>query len=249
MPRARPEQAIDRVTADVGRVFGDRLVCLALYGSAADGAFVEGRSDLNFAVVLRQITHGDLKALQGLLPAWHKLGAASPLLIDLDFLEHARDVFPIELEDIRANHRLLSGEDVFAPLRIERAHVRRQLEQESRAKLLRLRVQYAETGGERGAVQALMLDSVTTFLVMIRSVARLLLDSGRTDSGASLDRFEEATGERLTAIREISGVRSGRPWASDHDSMFRDYLADVDRLVEVIDRLPVGSPGDRSGEG
>ena len=92
MARVQPQQAIDCVTVDVPKTFGDRLICLALYGSAVHQGFIQGRSDLNFAIILQRVTQEDLEALHKLLPAWHQLGVATPLVIDLDFLEHARDL-------------------------------------------------------------------------------------------------------------------------------------------------------------
>jgi hypothetical protein len=236
MPRAQRQRAIERVSSDVDRAFGNRLVCLALYGSAANESFIPERSDLNFAIVLEAVTIEDLQALQPLLPAWHRLGVGTPLVVDLDFLEHARDVFPIELEEIRSSHRLLAGRDVFSPLDIAAVDLRRQLEQEARAKLLRLRVQYAETGGKHRQVEALMRDSLTSFLVLIRAVLRLHDQSVPAAQAAVLDHLEALTGESFAAIRDIVGVKAGEPVAAA-DSLFRRYLGDVERLVRAIDQL------------
>ncbi len=238
MAQAHLQQAIDRVSIDVPQAFGDRLVCLALYGSAANEAFIPGRSNVNFAVVLERVTVEDLKRMQRLLPAWHRLGVVTPLLIDLDFLEHARDVFPIELEDIRSSHRVLAGSDVFAQLRIDTTDLRRQLEQEGRSKLLRLRVQYAETAGRSRDVEALILDSVASFLVIARSVLRLDASSAPTEPLLLLDRLETFAGESFAGLRQAAKAKTGESFASGPDAAFGDYLADVERLVRVIDRLP-----------
>lgn len=238
MSSAQREKAISRLTTDVPMAFGDRLVCLALYGSGTSEAFVPEHSNLNFAIILDQVTLADLKTLQGLLPAWHRLGVATPLLVDTDFLDHARDVFPIELEDLRSSHRILAGEDVLAGLSIDRADLRRQLEQEARGKLLRLRMQYAETAGKLKDVEALMRDSVKSLLIIVRGVLRLhpgVVPAGSLDL---LDRFEATVGEPFSAIRQATGVRLGQGgWTSAVDSVFGDYLADVERLVGVVDRL------------
>jgi hypothetical protein len=241
MPHAQRQQAIDRVSADVSKAFGARLVCLALYGSATNEAFIPERSDLNFAVVLQDIRLEDLQALQGVLRAWHRLGVATPLLVDLDFLRRACDVFPIELEEIRSSHRVLAGRDVFAPLHIELLDLRRQMEQEARGKLLRLRLQYAETAGKRADVEALMLDSLTSFLVLVRGVLRMYGEVVPTAVPLLLDRFESLTTEPLAAIRAVAGAKAGEAFATTADSLFRDYLGDVERLVRIIDRLPLAT--------
>ena len=117
----RTEDAIAQVTRASPAVFGTDLVSLALYGSAAGEDFVPGQSDLNFAIVLERLTFAHLKALHQHLPKWHKLGAATPLLLDRRWIERSRDVFPMEFHDIKAQHRVLFGEEVFATLAIDAA--------------------------------------------------------------------------------------------------------------------------------
>lgn len=233
--------------ADVPPAFGERLVCLALYGSAVTEAFIPDTSDLNVAIVLDRIGIDDLKAMRRLLPAWRKLGIAPPLLIDLDYLERARDVFPIELEDIRAAHEILAGNDVFANLRIERSHLRHELEQEARGKLLRLRVAYANSADGRAAVETLMRNSVNSFLIIMRAVVRLEAGEAPVPLLALIDRFEALTGERLPGIRRATRVRLGQEkWPATNDTAFIEYLGDVERLVAVVDRLHTGGAVDQS---
>src|SRR5574340_854685 len=122
------EKAVAQLTEHVRLVFGTDLVSLTLYGSAAGEDFVPGKSDLNLAIVLEHITFPYLKALHAHLPKWHKLGAAVPLLLDRRFVEQGRDVFPMEFHDIKEQHRVLYGEEIFARLEIDSRHLRYQAE-------------------------------------------------------------------------------------------------------------------------
>ena len=238
------QKAIDRIAADVPPAFGKRLVCLAAYGSGVTEAFIPGTSDLNVAIVLDRVGLDDLKILQRWLPAWRKLGVATPLLVDVEYLERACDVFPIELGDIRAAHRLLAGDDVFATLHIHAADLRRQLEQEARAKLLRLRVAYAEAAGA-AEVEALMHASVKSFLVIMRGVVRLQTGAAPEGLLALIEKFEELNGADLAGMRSATRVRLGHEkWSGATDAAFAAYLADAERLVAVVDRLYAdGAPG------
>ncbi|MBI3783313.1 MAG: hypothetical protein HY270_07920 [Deltaproteobacteria bacterium] len=233
---AKTEKAIARLTESVRQVFGNDLVSLLLYGSAAGEDFIAGRSDLNCAIVLEHITHAHLKQLHARLAEWHKLGMATPLLLDRTFLDGARDVFPMELHDMQAQHRLLAGEDVIAGLEIDRRNLRYQAEHEARSKLLRLRALYAEVGADSARLQALLLDSVKTFVILMRNLSRLRGGVGHRRYEDALAQFERDTTTSFPTMRQLLHVRHGsEEWRGDIDGIFSAYLEEVERLVDLID--------------
>jgi hypothetical protein len=236
---AQSEKTITQVTEQVRRIFGKDLVSLALYGSAAGEDFVPGKSDLNFAIVLERVTFPYLKALHQHLPKWHKLRVAAPLLLDRQFLDRARDVFPMEFHDIKEQHRVLYGEDVFAILAIDARHLRYQAEHEARGKLLRLRTLYAEVGTERKRLEALMLDSAKTFVIIMRNFVRLRRGESRTRYLQVIDEFERQFQQTFPTIRNLVQIKLGmQRWADGIEETFRSYLDEVERLVDLVDRTP-----------
>jgi hypothetical protein len=244
---AQSEKTITRVTEQVRLIFGKDLVCLALYGSAAGEDFVAGRSDLNLAIVLERITFQHLTALHQHLPKWHKLRVATPLLLDRQFLDRARDVFPMEFHDIKEQHRVLYGEEVFATLVIDGRHLRYQAEHEARGKLLRLRTLYAEIGAERNRLKALMLDSAKTFVIIMRNFIRLRRGESRTRYLQVIDEFERHFHQTFPTIRHLVHLKLGmQRWADGVEDTFRSYLGEVERLIDLIDHtLPEESRADR----
>jgi predicted nucleotidyltransferase len=238
------EKAIVQVAEQVRLVFGADLVSVTLYGSAAGEDFVPGKSDLNLAIVLEHVTFPHLKALHEHLPKWHKLGAAVPLLLDRPFLERARDVFPMEFHDIKEQHRVLFGEEIFAQLEIDSRHLRYQAEHEARGKLLRLRALYAEVGADRKRLEHLILSSAKTFVVIMRNFVRLRRGAGQTRYLAVLDEFEQHSEQTFPAVRHVLQVKLGtQPWADGIEEVFRAYLEEVERLIGWFDRpLPESEP-------
>ena len=234
---AKSERALAQLTEQMRAAFGPDLVSVVLYGSAAGDDFVPGRSDLNFAIVLERVTFPLLKVLHRYLPQWHKLGMAMPLLLDRPFLSRARDAFPMEFHDIKAQHRVLYGESVIANLTIDTRHLRYQAEHEARSKLLRLRGLYAEVGADPKGLPALMIDSVKTFVIIMRNFIRL--QGGAAHSGyiQVLDQFERHTNLSFPTMRLLVRVRLGvEPWPETIDRTFAAYLEEVERLVNLIDR-------------
>src|SRR5262249_62001938 len=100
-------------------------------------------------------------------------GFAVPVLVDGDYFDRPRDTFPMELDDIRRQHRVLAGSDPFVALRVEPAALRRECEYEARAKLLRLRALFLELARAPDAIEALMTGSLKTFLIVLRHLLRL----------------------------------------------------------------------------
>jgi len=226
-----------QVTEQARQVFGTNLVSIVLYGSATGDDFVPGQSDLNVAIVLERMSFLHLKALHQHLPRWHKLGLATPLLLDRRWIERGRDVFPMEFHDIKAQHRVLYGEEVFATLVIDRRHLRFQAEHEARGKLLRLRTLYAEVGADRKRLERLMLDSAKTFVIIMRNFIRVDGKEGASRHLEVLDEFETHFAVAFPTMRHLVGVRLGtQQWGEGIEGTFASYLDEAERLVDLLDR-------------
>src|SRR5689334_14550652 len=118
MPDARTDAIIARLSESIRAAFGNDLISLILYCSAACDDFIAGRYDLNYAIVLERVSFAHLQSLNQQMSGWRKQGMAMPLLFDRGFLASASDVFPMELLDIQAQHRVLYGEEIVAALRV-----------------------------------------------------------------------------------------------------------------------------------
>ena len=234
---ARTEQDLGRFTTDVQAALGEGLVCLALYGSAVDGDFVSGRSDVNTAVVVGHVTPAVLDRLGPVVAPFRRRGFALPLIVDLEYLERARDVFPMELADLGRRHRVLAGRDVFVGLSIQPAALRRACEREARGKQLRLRALYLDTSGEDRLLDEVLVGSLKSFLVLLRHLVVLHGAPSPEDYGATLDAGERLLGP-LPAMRRLLAHRTGsarRPPAALRADVAA-YLAEVDRIVTAADR-------------
>jgi hypothetical protein len=240
---AQSEKTLAQFTQEVRQLLADDLVAVALYGSGAGANFVPGASDLNVVIVLKEARFEVLQKLQPRIAAWHKLGFALPLLMDREFLQRGRDVFPMEFHDIKEQHRLLWGEEVFRELEINTHHLRFQAEHEARSKLLRLRALYLECGGDQQRLRALMLDSLKTFLLLMRHFIRLRGQEGLLTYTEVLDQFEQHFQHAFPRMRQLLAIRaSQQEWPAEATAdCFRDYLAEVQQLVSLIDHLPLGT--------
>jgi hypothetical protein len=237
-PDARVEARIAAFTDEVRTALGDRLVSLVLHGSAAGEDWVADRSDVNTAIVVPRVTLEVLEALAPLVTRWRGRGFALPVLMDREYLDGARDTFPMELDDIRRQHRVLAGTDAFAALEIDPRALRRECEYEARGKLLRLRALFLDTARTPAAIEQLMVESLKSFVIVLRHLLRLRDGEAAHGYGDVLAAGERAVGP-LPTMRKLLAHRAGdaRLRAGALRAEFGAYLGEVERIVEAVDAV------------
>lgn len=235
----KTEQVIEKFTHEIQTLYGDDLVSLILYGSAAGADFVPDRSDLNFLVVLKRVTPEALRKAMPLVRAWHRQKIATPLFVDPEFLQSSLDLFPIEFLDMQEQHRLLAGTDILLDLEISPKNLRLQCEEELKGKLLNLRRAYLETAGRVEALEGLMTRSLKSFLTVVRHLLRLKGLQPAHEFLEILVQAEEAFGISLEAIRDVHSLRLGmiRLDKSNAQTLFERYLADIEQLAACADTI------------
>lgn len=233
---ARRERALTSFATATARALGEELIALALYGSGAGEDWLPARSDVNTAIVTRRLTPGVLDTLGASLRELPP-GFAVPLVLDEEYLARARDVFPMEFDDLRRQHRLLAGKDVMATITVDRAALRRQCEHEARAKLLRLRTLYL-TAPRQAALEGSILGSLKSFLVVLRHLVRLRGDEPGTTYRQALTAGETCVGP-LPQMRALLDHREGTPSLAPEAvrAGLARYLGDVERIVAAVDAL------------
>lgn len=219
--------------------YGDALVSVVLYGSAARGDFQPGVSDLNLLALLRDADAATLRRGSAAARGWVAEGNPPPLVWGAEEWRRSADVFPIEIADIRDAHRVLWGTDPFGELRIDWEHLRHQCEYELKGKHIQLRERYLLSAGEPAELAALLTRSISTFLVLFRTVLRLLKEPATRDSEAVI---REVAGRAEFDPKPLLDVlRLRRDGAGFHpsadDPTVTGYLDAVARTSEFVDRL------------
>src|SRR6188508_703126 len=87
---------------DLKSTHGKNLASVILYGSAAAGEFVPGRSDYNVLVALNKIGPADLRNAHAARREWSRMGHSIPVYFTVSELSNAADVFPIEFSKMES---------------------------------------------------------------------------------------------------------------------------------------------------
>lgn len=233
------EQILQGFVQDVQGLYGEELVAILLYGSAAAAEYVPGRSDINVAVILRRLTPALLRKAAGRIRGWHRQGFATPLFLDPETLHASLDVFPIEFLDIQERHRTLWGADVLAGLHIDPGNLRLQCEQELRGKLLKLYQSYVECAQAPGDLERVLRVAVSSIVVLARTLLRLGGGDPGGGTAAVLERTQIRFGTSTASLRRAFDLKRGdiRLGGADLEELYRGVLEDVQGLVRVVDGL------------
>ena len=229
----KPEDLVRKLEQALGK----DIRSVILYGSAAAGDHVGKRSDYNILVVTNRLGVNELNALSKPSRAWLRAGNPTPLYFTLDRLQKSADVFPIEMMDIKESHKVLAGEDVLDQVEVHPENLRLILEHELKSSLIHLRESFLLTDGKSKKVIDLMVDSLSSFLVLFRAALRLYeqeVPPRKLDALARLRthiQFDDGIFRRIEDLKEGSGSSRG----VDATRMFETYLQTVESVVDAVD--------------
>ncbi len=228
-----PEQLVEKLK----QANPTGLKAVILYGSAAAGDHVGKRSDYNVLVVMDQLGLPELKLFLKPSEAWVKDGNAAPLLFTPEGFRHSGDVFPIELLDIRDSHRVLFGQDITGEIEINPENLRLQLEHELKGKLIQLRERYLETGGKSRQVADLMINSLSSFLVLFRAALRLFREQVPSTKLEAVTQLSSHIPFDPGVFASVEALKAGtkKPREVDTEELFGRYLQTIEAIVEAVD--------------
>ncbi|MDD5496575.1 MAG: nucleotidyltransferase domain-containing protein, partial [Candidatus Omnitrophica bacterium] len=137
----RQQRAIDDFTLFLKRTYGEGLISVVLYGSAASGKFSERYSNLNLLIVLDDASPENLKKIAPLLNT-KRFRAFNMIVLTEEFILSSTDVFPIDFLDMKEKHVLLYGRDLLSGLEIDISNLRFQCEHELKSHLISMKRTY-----------------------------------------------------------------------------------------------------------
>jgi predicted nucleotidyltransferase len=233
------EKVLNQLVERLQKAYGERLLSVVLYGSAAADDHQARFSDFNVLCVLGEITRRELDSAEEIFRWWREHGNASPLLLTEDEMAASTDCFAIEFNDIKRQHRVLYGKDVVAPLVLDNCFYRAQVEHDLRAKLLRLRQKACGMMSDTDLLRRLLLDSVSTFCVLFRhalvlhgvdapATKRAVIESSRQHFGIDAVPFE-----RLLDVRE----ERIKPREVEPVPLLASYLQGISTVIAAVNQV------------
>jgi hypothetical protein len=216
---------------------GGSFVSLYIYGSAVDGSFRPGKSDLNLFLVTRHLSAAGLRGLAKAWPGDHAGGhRVNLVLLSEDQVPRAHDAFSLELTEIRSRGRLVAGKDVLAGSEAPREALRVHIERDLRVLGVRLRRVYLGARGDGHALAGTLAGAAGSLVACARGVLALTGGDGATPQ-AALTRVAEWAGIEPRAWLEAWRLRRESEPPDQLETLYVDFLDATDRLLAKIDHL------------
>ncbi len=233
------ENLLSQLLGKLTKTFGERLVSVVLYGSAAAGDHHEGYSDLNVLCVLNEVTVRELEQSDPVFRWWREKKNPAPLLLSEHEVRTSTDCFAIEFHDIKTHHRILQGKDVISNLVIDDSFYRAQVEHDLLAKLLRLRQKATSALSDKDVLRSLLADSVSTFCILFRHALILRGSAAGGRKREVIEQAREAFGIDPLPFTKLLDLREGRikPRELEPAGLLDSYLKQISVVIDAVDRL------------
>ena len=224
--------------ADVNGIFGDRLEAVILYGSAARGEFVPGRSNVN---VLLIVGEHDIEALRRYAKRhrrWAKENLVAPLVLASTEISATTGSFPLEYLDIQQTHVLLQGHDPFATLTIPTDGLRRHCLVQLETHAIRLRQRLIEAAGKPEGEVLLLPLALTSLLTVLRGIVRAFGQEPPTRTEPLVSEAEKTLGVPLAPLTDVWRLKRGEisPGPVEVPKLVLRYASTIDAIIERMRR-------------
>jgi len=232
---ADPESIARRFVTELQADLGDRLNAAILFGSVARGEWIEGVSDINVLVLVREM---NARLLADASPACVRSAKSGvvPLIMAGDEWARAHDVFGIELSDIRDAHVALLGGDPTGDVDVAPPMLRLQAEREIRSKMLHLHGALMLEAGDPARIGQLLRLSLPSFLTYLRTALRLEGRPVPSSSESVIDAACALIEVPPRPFQTVLAARASTGWLVPiDDPLIDEYNTAAERLAAFID--------------
>ena len=232
---AEVTKALDTLAAELRGAAGENLRGVILFGGLARGRYIEGASDINLVVYLRDASVDSIAAIAPALHEAWRTHRVDPLIVTAAEIQRLTVVFPTKMLDIQRRHVVVLGEDPFTGLTVDREHIRLRVEQELRNLQLRLRHRFVRVRDDESALEQTVADAAPTLAVNLRAL--LLLNGVVSDEfQPALAIFELAAttfGLDAEALAATKRVHQGDETASVGRELFGRLLTTIEKAAQL----------------
>ena len=170
---AKTEDYLNEFVDGLKKGWGDRLLSVILYGSAARGEAYTPKSDLNVLVVVKDLSLELLLLIEKTVRHGERKAGIVPIFWTEEELKSSTDIFPVEFLDMIQNHKVLYGADLLRGIQIDTSNLRHQIEFELRVKLLSLRGGWLSFADSPKSRADFLVRAGTSFMVLFEQSKKL----------------------------------------------------------------------------
>jgi len=229
-------QTLRSYVKDTATLFGGVVQSIVLYGSAARGDYLPGRSNLNVMMVLATLELDGLKRYAKAHRRWSAERIVVPLFLTESDLDISRELYPLEYVEMQEHHVVLAGRDPFAGQPVDLGRMAMQCEQEIHGNLLRLRQRFVEGGGTIEAIGILLPLSLTALLPCLRGLYRVLRAPIPSAADLLLPDVSATLQVDAAALQDVWNFKRGviSPGPMEMPRLFERYVSALEQLMRRV---------------
>jgi|YelNatPaOPRAMG01_1025707.scaffolds.fasta_scaffold12922_2 predicted nucleotidyltransferase len=234
------DDKIKKFSEDLQKKAGTNLVSFIVYGSFATGEHYK-KSDYNTLIVLNEIGLKELSQISDIIKKWVKAGNPIPMIFTEDTIKMSMDVFPLEFIEIKENHIVVYGKDVFKKLKIVTKNLRLEVERELKGAFLRLIRGYLMTQGKTDEIKQLMLNSISGIISLLKGVLRIYGKKPSAKKSEIINAMPESMKLNKTVFFDILKLKEDVQIFknSEINFIFSEYIENIEKVINKIDKKGV----------
>lgn len=235
---SRIQERLDPFVTRIKFAAGPNLMSVIVYGSAATGDVPDKYSDINLLCVLRSASTDQLRKVAPVVSWWgSSFRDKPPLFVTLDELRNSADVFAIEMLDVKANHRVLYGDNPVTAIDVPMNLHRVQVEHELRTMVLRLRQQFLLTPDDEAMMEQVLAKSLSGMVTLLRHAIVALGGTAPVSREETITVASKTFQIDSSPLMAVLDLRQGRRPQSGLQQIYRDYMACLTAVIMQIDKF------------
>ncbi len=232
---------LEKFVNELKNICKEKLCAVILYGSKASGEAIEKKSDYNILILINNMIFNDLKNISNVIKKWVKKGNSMPVIFSTDRFKMSSDVFPIEFLDMKENHKVLYGEDILAEIKIGLKNLRHECEYELKSNLLKLRQMYIMNKDNSKMVKNIIVESLTSFLVVFKSILILINSTVPLKKVDALKLLSEKANFNPTVFFDVLRLKESSGYFNKNklNLLLESYVTEIEKVIDFVDKLEI----------
>lgn len=236
------KEIFENIVKEYTKVLEEELHSIYVYGSSITNDFDPDTSDINIAIILKNLKLETLVKSRDLIKHFRKKGVSTPLFLSKDYIKTSLDTYPIEFLDIKSNYKILCGDDYFAQINLTPNYLRLQAEKELKGKLLLLRLSFLENIQKKKYILPVIKKSIKSIIPILKAILHF---TGNKIPVTALDIINAAAEKldmdlgALNQAWEYTNINKIKSSTDEIIDFFQAYVREVDSLSHFVDKFQI----------
>lgn len=225
---------MEKFIDNLKNILQERLLSVFMYGSKVKYSQELVKTDMNVMVIVKNLSGSDIRACSEIVNKWMKAKNPIPVFMDREEWFHSSDVYAMEYADIKAEHRILYGEDLISDLNVDPDNIRFQCEQETKNLLMRFRQFYLENAHSPKRLKNSFVPLAKTCNAIFKAILRVKFTDIPSEKEDIIKKLAEISGLEASTYIKLLGYKRKQCKMNDKETIaFADEI--VDALTKLLD--------------